>query len=249
MKTLQIAFALVLAACAGKCTAQPPIPPDPPKEAERVHTVWSKDGRMPLFLDFGYEWRSRGQHIVWNTGFFHIRPRLDDLIDEDLSPHTFGLMARFERGYLTSPNPSRWFIGASYTFGLDQNLSGGIGSSPFGEAFPFTRTATLGLSGTTVFGYLYSEATQDAGKASGVSTQDALRLEHWDQLGLWLVRLEIGGAVNLNLRESPLFEWEFFFRAVVGRPYLPFGIALGYRYLSTERAGGDFFTLGLDVAF
>lgn len=208
---------------------------------------------LPAFFDASYEWRDYRDHGSQSVEAMFRLP-LDMLFGErdDWTLHLqkVGFAGGYLRSYGITPHAERAYLAAVYTVGIDESARF-ADMSPDSDyqawGFPFQRSTAMGLSLNLAAGWMHSSGMQHGATVDSRASQDALRVENVVQLTGWYLGFRGQAALNVNLRDGPAVEWEAGFWFSVGEGILPLGIAVGYHYLGTQRAGGGSFSLRIGV--
>lgn len=208
--------------------------------------------RWPLWLDATHEWRVQSGS-GWNNTELHLSAGFDELMgrrDRQLHSHRMLWAARFDAGYGHRTAGRRVAVLAGYVFGLDDGAESSGGDFPnlAREGFPFQRSSMASVVVGLGTGWMHSRGTQGS-QGGAVQSQDTLRLEQFSYFSLFGFGFRQSAALNINLRDGPAREWEAGAWLVLGRPLLPFSLAVGYSYQATELAGGGGFSLRAGIHF
>jgi hypothetical protein len=224
----------------------------PPDDAEIEEREKEEYFRLPVLLDGYYNWRFNGDS-GWHGLDAMIRFRLDDLVfrREARTHEQFALTAFWETGYRFDPNPTRVSVMAGYSWGRDYHdyptaNDWNVTLSRLG-GFPLTRSDFLTYNFMILGGFHSSRGTRPPD--GRLESQDALRFEFRGHIGWSVMQFEARLALHAVVRDGRFFDGEVYGGIIIGRPFLPGGIRVGYSYLGFERGGGGYVVLGIHLAF
>jgi hypothetical protein len=233
--------ALLLAAplcCQELNFADDDLPQGPPFERQVVHHP------PPLLLiDATYTWRVKRQG--WHDLDAMLRMPLGALLTGSPKPWQFGARGMFSQGHGRADNPRRYGIAAVVAFGAEW-YSPGPGPGGFSlcdGSFPLARSTAVAAGALLEVGWVQSRGIQADAKA----TQNAIRIGQSVHLGIVALQIRAHGAVEVPL-EDGTDSWDAGIQAELGRPILPVGIVIGYRYHGYQRAGGHAMIIGVTIA-
>ncbi|MCF6227411.1 MAG: hypothetical protein L3J82_01930 [Planctomycetes bacterium] len=218
-----------------------------PDIEEDKASSWRKDGRLPLLIDFAWDYKTDFDSEHWTGPDLMLRGRFDDLFG-GFEGYQLVLHSTYKKGWIDGDLAEHFLITTGFSFGND------FGAGEITEPWPageWTISKPFPMARSTIFSVALGAAL---GYSSGLNTsksadrQEAVVLEAWQSFGMYFLEFRLREVIRINLIREIGIEADIHFEINVFRPIYPLSVTIGVSWLDYQRSNGAFFEIGVRLA-
>ena len=218
-----------------------------PDVVEDKTSSWQTDGRLPLLIDFAWDYKTDFDSEHWTGPDLMLRGRFDDLFG-GFEGYQLVLHSTFKMGWIDGESTEHFLITTGFSFGND------FGAGEITEPWPageWTISKPFPMARSTIFSVALGAAL---GYSSGINTsektgrQEAGVLEAWQSFGGFFLEFRLREVIRINIHREIGIEADIHFEINVFRPIYPVSITVGISWLDYQRSNGTLFEVGVRLA-